>query len=429
MKIKNFSQLAKSPEREALLRIADAGLRAIDTHEVVSRSLHVEGEDIVFAGEKISLGDGRLFLVSIGKCGLEAAQEIARILGEKIYKGVVIDVHEGKIDHPDISAFSGDHPFPSERNISATKEMIHMLSESKEGDVVIAVISGGGSSLLCQPENLTCHQEKEIVECLFKGGAPIEEVNTVRKHLSLAKGGYLAQYAHPARVFGLIFSDVPGNKLEFIASGPTVLDTTTIEDAKEVLEKYGISGECSFAESGLIETPKDVRYFSNVKNTLLVSNDLMLEAMRSKAEELGFHAEIRTNVYSGQARHVGAGIVDDLEVVSPGTILLYGGESTVILKGGGTGGRNLEVSLSALRFLTEKDLVLSLASDGRDNCEFAGGLCDIMTRQKAEELGLDPKEFLNRNDSFHFFEKIGDYVETGNTGSNVADVILAMRKK
>ncbi len=174
MKIKNFESLAVSPERRKILEIVEEGFRAIDTHAVAQRSVQRFGKKIVVGGEEIALqGETRVFLVSIGKCGLEAAQEIEKTIGDLIYKGVVIDVHEGSLNHPSIDFFTGDHPFPSDRNVRGTKAIIDMLSETTENDVVITVISGGGSSLLCQPENMTCLEEREIVECLFRAGAPI----------------------------------------------------------------------------------------------------------------------------------------------------------------------------------------------------------------------------------------------------------------
>lgn len=430
MKIKNFEHIASSPERKAALEIIEEGLQSIDTRAVVRRSVQQFGDKIVVAGEEVVLQkQSRIFLVSIGKCALEAAQEIEKIIGKNIHAGIVIDVHEGVLDHPAIQLYVGDHPFPSERNIYATKAMIEMLSDMTEKDVVIAIISGGGSSLLCQPENLTCFEEKEIVENLFRSGASIEKVNTVRKHISLAKGGYLAKYAYPARLIAMIFSDVPGNNIEFIASGPTVLDTTTVNDAKKVLAEFNLSDQCAFAEKGLIETPKDQKFFNNVKNIIVVSNEIALNAMKEAAHARGYNPTIRTKSFSGHARHIGAGIASELKTVSPNSMLLYGGESTVVVKGIGKGGRNQEVALSALRFSNDDEMIISIASDGKDNTEFAGGICDIITKKHAAELDLDIRKYLGENDSFEFFKRTGDYIETGVTGSNVSDLVLAVRFK
>ncbi len=404
------------------------GLQSIDTRVAIRRNVFFDGSTINIAGESYLVRDiGRLFVVGIGKCAVDAVSELEHIFGGIIHAGVVFGMREEKFVGGRIRSFLGDHPLPTERNVEATKSVIDILKGAEERDLVIVVVSGGGSSLLCQPNNLTCYEERKIVDCLFRAGAPIQKVNTVRKHLSLAKGGYLAQYAYPARVISLIFSDVPGDDIQFVASGPTVFDTTTVEDAKKVLAEYGVHKECSFAEGGLIETPKDGKYFEKIKNSVIVSNAIALDTMKKIAEIKGAKAEIRTRAFSGQARHVGSGIVSALQNVSPRTFLLYGGESTVILKGGGKGGRNMEVALSALRYISDVDVIVSIASDGKDNTEFAGGICDIITKQKATRFGLDAVDYLNRNDSYHFFEKTGDYVETGDTGSNVSDLIVGVR--
>lgn len=426
-KIQNFDALATTPERRAALEIVEAGLRAIDTEEVVRGAVELDGASVRIRGTDYTPEkEGKIFVAGVGKCALEAAQALEAILGDRIADGVVIDVHEGTLAR--MRAFAGDHPFPSERNIAATKEMVAMLEKTTERDLVVAIVSGGGSSLLCDPQDMTCEDEKRIVECLFRKGAPIEEVNTIRKHLSLATGGALAKYAYPARVVSLIFSDVPGDDVRFIASGPTVYDPTTVEDAKKVFQKYGVPAECPAGEQGLLETPKDEKYFARVTNLLVASNGTALEAMHRAAEKLGFAAEIKTTRFGGEARLVGAGIAEALKDAPPRSAWLYGGESVVVLKApGGKGGRNLEVALSGLRFVPDGALVISLASDGHDNTEYAGAICDTIAKEKAAELGMDPREWLDRNDSFHFFERTGDYLMTGETGSNVSDLIIALK--
>jgi len=427
-KIRNFDELAVTQERRHVLELLEYGLQSIDTQAAVKRNVSFDGRILTIVGESYNIADiEKIFVVGIGKCALEAVQALEDVLGEQIYGGVMVDVHDGKLRTGKIQTFVGDHPFPSERNISATKAIIDLLKSAEEKDLVIAVISGGGSSLLCQPENLTCYDERKVDEILFRAGAPIQKVNTVRKHLSLAKGGYLAKYAYPARVTSLIFSDVPGDDIQFIASGPTVLDVTTIGDARNVLNEYQVLSVYPLVESGLIETPKEKKYFERVKNTIIVSNKIALQVMKEVAERKGAKAKINSSDFSGHARHVGAGVVDALKINPPDTFLLYGGESTVILKSGGKGGRNMEVALSALRFASDHDVIISLASDGRDNTEFAGGICDIITKQKAIRFGLNPREYLDRNDSYNFFLKTGDYIDVGDTGSNVSDLIVGVR--
>jgi glycerate-2-kinase len=429
-KIRNFEKLAVTEERRHVLDLLEYGLQSIDTKMAVKRSVSFDGRVLTIVGKTYDIADiRRIFVVGIGKCALEAVQALEDILGNYIHGGVMVDVHEGKLKTGKIQVFVGDHPLPTERNISVTKGIINLLKGAEEKDLVLFVISGGGSSLLCQPENLTCYEERKIVECLFRAGAPIQKINIVRKHLSLAKGGYLAQYAYPAKVVSLIFSDVPGNDLQFVASGPTVFDSTTIEDARSVLREYHVSSECLFVDQGLIETPKELKYFERVRNTIIVSNNIALQVMKEVGERKGAKAKIQTFDFSGHARHIGAGIVDALKINTWNTFLLYGGESTVVLKGNGRGGRNMEVALSALRFISDNDVIISLASDGRDNTEFAGGICDIITKQKAIRFGLDPRDFLNRNDSYSFFTKTGDYIDTGDTGSNVSDLIVGVRFK
>lgn len=427
MKIKNFEQLAVSKKREIALRLAEEALQAIDTKTAIHRAVRFEREKFFVNGKLFEIPrSARVHVIGVGKCALDAVRALEEILGDRILNGVILDVREGELKNKNIKAFVGSHPFPEERNIPATSFIIETLRGMNEDDIVVMIVSGGGSALLCQNENLTCDEEKRIVSALFRAGAPIQDVNIVRKHLSLARGGYLAKYAHPACVISLIFSDVPGDDIAFIASGPTAFDTTTIDDAKKILKKYNVPLWRSFVESGLIETPKDEKYFDKVENIIVVSNEIALNRMVEVADEAGFRAKIRTKHFSGYARDLGEGVVHEIHTSYHNTFFLYGGESTVILKSNGKGGRNLELALSALRYIDDDDIIISFASDGRDNTEFAGAICDIITKKKAEELQLDTEKYLEENDSFRFFKQVGSYIETGETGSNVADLIIAV---
>jgi len=427
MKILNFEKLAATPKRKSALKIAEAGLLAIDTKLAVKETVNLEGGILRIKDEKIDLAYiGRIFVIGIGKCSLEAGAALEEILGEKIAAGVVIDVRPGKLRK--IKTYAGTHPLPTERNVDATKEIIEVLRSAKESDLVIAIVSGGGSTLLCQPQKFTCVKEAALMECLTKAGADIYKINTVRKHLSLARGGYLAKYAYPARMISLIFSDVPHDNLEFVASGPTFMDTTTVKDAEQVLDGYKVEEVCGLPKAGLVETPKDQKYFEKVSNILVVSNKNALEAMESEARSLGFSAEIVDAGFSGEARKVGKDVILNLKEKPPHTVLLYGGESTVTVKGRGKGGRNQELALAALKYLSDNQLILALASDGRDNSDYAGAVCDKITRERATELGLDSQKFLDENDSGNFFGKVGDYLITVETGSNVSDLIIAINE-
>lgn len=429
MKIKNYKELAVTEPRKKALKIAEAGLAAIDTETVINKEIRLENETLFIKEEKISLkGLNRILVAGIGKCAFDATLTLEKILGDRLTAGVAIDVKEPP-EFKKIKGFKGTHPFPSEDNAKATKELVNLLEDSKENDFVIFIISGGGSTLLYLPKNENCTKEAEIVQNLFKASTPIKEVNTIRKHLSLARGGFLAKYAYPAKVVSLIFSDVPDNDIQFIASGPTVKDSTTIEDAKNILKNRGALHICGTEENHcLVETPKEDKYFEKIKNITLVSNKTALAAMADKARELGLEPKIITSELTGEARDVAEQIIGGLDNYPSKTALLYGGETTVTVKVKGKGGRNLEVALSALQFMKPGQTIMTIASDGRDNTDYAGAICDIMTKRRAEELGLDPKKYLDENANYDFFSKAGNYLQTGNTGSNVSDLTILIKE-
>lgn len=430
--IKNFGQLVQSsPLRELALEVAEAGLAAINTEAVIKSQVSFDGRTITIQERSFVLApEAKLIVVAIGKCANAAALALEEILGERITGGVAIDlVCDERLKK--IKSCEGDHPFPSERNIDATGQLIRELASLKEKDLVLAVISGGGSTLLCQPGNFTCLEETDLLKQLFAAGAAIQQINTVRKHLSLARGGHLARYAYPAIVVSLVFSDVPGNDLGFVASGPTVLDQSTKVEAAAILSKYGLGSDATgnFSSEHLLETPKEQKYFDRVSNLLLVSNQLALEAMATVGESLGYRPQICTSCLAGEARQMGREIARAITAAAAGTLLLYGGETTVVLRGSGRGGRNQELVLAALSHLDQRTLVASLASDGVDNSDHAGGLCDTITKHRAAELDLDPDFFLNSNNSYDFFRQTGDYFLIGPTGSNVSDLVFAVKDK
>ena len=429
MKIKNFNKLAKSDLRKNALNIVEAGLLAIDTKQAVQKGIQLKLDSLFINNKEFPLKKvENIFVVGVGKCSAASAEALETILGEKISGGVVIDVcNSPNLKYIDF--YQGTHPFPSDINKKATNDIINLLNKADKNDLVIFVISGGGSTLLHYSNDISPSEEKRVMKRLFEVGANIEEINTIRKHISLGRGGYLAKHAYPARSVSLIFSDVPSNDIQFIASGPTVKDKTTVRDAEAVLKKYEILKKCNIENWRPIETPKDDKYFEKVENILFISNKTALSAMNKKAEELGYNSEICNTHLTGEARIVGVEIIKELHNYSAGTVLLYGGETTVTIKKKGKGGRAQELALSSLREMQEDELLLAFASDGWDNTKHAGALCDKITKEKAKEISLNPVECLDQNQSFAFFEKTGDYLETGFTGSNVADLILAIKKK
>ncbi len=438
MRIKNFETLATTALRREALGWAEAGLEAIDTAAAIRRSVRGRDGGIEVNGQIFPLAPtAQLIVVGVGKCALDAAAELESVLGDRITGGLVIDV---RCDRPlrRLEGCAGDHPLPSQANVDHTKRLLAWLERAGPDDLVLAIVSGGGSTLLCQPHNFLCHVESELVSKLFVAGARIQEINLVRKHLSIARGGFWAKTAYPARLVGLIFSDVPGDDIGFIASGPTVRDVTTVTDAAAVLRRFGLTA--LFPPANLLETPKDDHYFSLSTNFLIVSNQLALEAMARSAAARGFQPTIAASAFEGEAAVVGRDVLERLHSTQPGAVLLFGGEShvTTFTAGGHRrlttsdrpwGGRNQELALAVLPEVRDNELVLTLASDGWDNTPHAGAIADKMTRAATLAAGLRPSDFLDRHESFAFFERTANFINTGRLGSNVADLIIAVKAK
>lgn len=422
--VKNYDALATNPLRKDALDILEAGYEAILTKNVIRGAVTREGNTICIKDMNVCFDDyERIFFVGVGKCAVDASYEIEEIVGDMLTEGIVLDVKNGVFKN--LKSRVGTHPYPTEQNVEAAKEIAAMLEKTTEKDLVLTVISGGGSSLLCLPHELKCESITKITKGLMDKGAPIHEINTVRKHLSEIQGGWLAQMAYPAKVVSLIFSDVPGNDISMVASGPTVLDTTTKIDAEEILMKHDVFKVCEVPYCEILETPKEEKYFKNVHNILVVTNDTALLAMAKKADELEYGAVICSNCAEGEARDFGKKIASD-EYAARGCYL-YGGETTVTVSNDtGMGGRNQEVVLAALPFAREGMLVLGAASDGWDNSDVAGALADKELRDSAEEMKLNSEDYLKENNSYEFFQHAGGHIQTGRTGANVADFYFVL---
>ncbi len=424
--IKNFDHLATNPLRRQALLIAEAGLKAIDTKAAVRRLVKYNNQKEILevAGKKYALMDyERVMCVGFGKAAFDAVSEIQVSLADKIKCGFVIDLKEGSLGN--IVCKVGTHPYPTKVNIEATKELMAMLSNCSEKDLVLCVVSGGGSALLCSPHDMSCEQEVAIIAALTVKGATIQEINTVRKHISTIKGGQLAKLMYPATVISLIFSDVPGDDLSLIASGPTVLDKSKVQDAGDILKKYDALEAVGMHSCRLIETPKEQKYFEKVHNILAVSPRQALSAMKDEAEQIGFDVEIFSQNFQGLAKELGPQIVS----ASKSRMALIGaGESTVQITGHGVGGRNQEMALAAIPNLSENQVLVCVASDGHDNTDAAGAIADSSSSLRAKALGLDVSHYLENNDSFHFFEQLGDQLITGQTGANVSDFFICLKQ-
>lgn len=425
MMIKNFDQLATNSLRKQALLIVEAGLEAIRTEHAVKAEMRYDARkgilsvaDTTYALATVK----RVVVVGFGKAAYDAVTTIYELLGARIACGFVLDLKGGS--QGSLTCTIGSHPYPTLVNVAATKQIVEVVTGLTEEDLLLCVVSGGGSSLLCYPYELTCETETQIVQVLMRAGADIHELNTVRKHISMVKGGQLAQAAYPAQVVNLVFSDVPGDDLGMVASGPTMLDSTTAHDAAAVLEKYNVLALCNMASCNLRETPKEQKYFERVSSHMIVSASKALHAMKVKANDLGFAVRIYKEGYAGRAQDLAKEFVHE---ATKGQCLLASGESTVQMNSAsGKGGRNLEMALAALPLIGEKQLFLALDSDGYDNTSFAGALVDTHTLTKARQLSLDVRAELNSHNSYVFFETVGDYVETGLTGANVADLVLVL---
>jgi len=305
--------------------------------------------------------------------------------------------------------------------VEGARRILEIAHAAGPRDLLICLISGGASALLPAPvPGLSLAAKQEITRQLLNAGAAIHELNTVRKHLSLVKGGQLAAAAHPATVITLILSDVVGDHLDVIGSGPTVSDSSTIEQAEAVLRKFGVS-----VPAGILrETPKTIQ----VQNLIVGSNRLAIDAAARKAKELGYRTLVLSTSIEGETRDIArmhAAIAREIPLRRPACIL-SGGETTVTVRGKGLGGRNQEFVLAAAMELADMT-VFSAGTDGLDGpTDAAGAIADTRTLARARKLHLDPRQFLDNNDSYRFFEKVDGLIKTGPTGTNVMDVRILL---
>jgi len=422
--IKNFNSLATSSLRKICLEIIEEGLDSIQPEKIVQKNISIINSVLKVQDIQLDIRDfNRILLLGFGKGSAGISKHLEKMLGNFLTKGYVIDVEQEKFTN--IKFTQGTHPLPSKTNLLFTKKTIEQLNNLTMKDLAIVIINGGGSALLELPYKVSLEKLIETNNALLKSGSDIIDMNIVRKHVSIVKGGGLAKLLYPAKIVSLIASDVPGNDLSTIASGPTVRDPSTKEEAFEVLKKYNLWEQLNLSKDYFLETPKEDKYFKNVANILIASNQTALLAMEQKAKELGFNAKIVSDKFQAEAQFTGKLLV---EHAAPYTALLVGGETTVKVKGKGIGGRNQEVVLGALPYIKDKTMIASFDSDGWDNSSFAGAIGDTQTQEKAKKQNLNPQEFLDENNAFSFFEKTGDGIITGRLPSNVSDLIIVIRK-
>lgn len=420
MIIKNFQKLAKNDLRRDALLIAEAGYESIAIKKLFRQDLAVDGDTLSVHGHNYNLKKyDNIYVIGIGKNSAAAAQVVESTVGSKRIKaGFVIDIAKKRMKK--IKAMRGTHPLPSNQNIRATRKIVELLGRVTERDLVIAIVCGGGSSLACRPDNLTCLELQFISGLLLRAGANISEINTVRKHVSLIHGGYLAREAYPATVLSLVISDVPGDDISMVASGPLVLDKTTKLQAERIAKKYGLP------PIEFTETPKDKKYFARVTNVLMASGSTVIEAMAAKAKAMDYKPVIYSNKLTGLAKDVGPAMANR---VKSGEALLACGETEVIVTRPGKGGRNQDVVLSAIPHLPKDSVIISAASDGKDNVPVAGGIADSsLTIKKLQKKQIDPITAVNDNRSYRALHSLRDHIFIQKVTANISDFVIVLKK-
>lgn len=444
--------LLKQMRKEAS-EIFRTSLEAVDPYQAVKSFVRVDDDRLEIGGEGRSNMEfdlakyDRISIVGGGKATAPMAMAIEDLLGGMIGKGM-INVKFGFTEKLGITEITeAGHPLPDLKGVEGTRKIIDFLEKADEKDLIFSLISGGGSALLPQPAgDITLEEKQEVTRNLLECGASIDEINAVRKHISSSKGGQMARISFPATVVDLMLSDVVGDKMDVIASGPFVPDKSTFKEVWDILEKYDlkdIPGTImehlrSGLEGRIPETPKaNESVFRNVFNFIVGSNIIALEAARDKAEETGYQTLILSSMVEGETREVArvhAAIAKEIvktgRPISSPVCIISGGETTVTIHGKGLGGRNQEFCLSAaldLMGLPPRVIILSGGTDGNDGpTDAAGAMVDPYTVGRGKELGMIAADYLTNNDAYHFFEKTNDLLMTGPTNTNVMDVRLIL---
>ena len=429
---------------EIINKLIRAAVDSVQPENFIPKVIQSEGGRLLIGGEPFDPRQyARVFIAAVGKAAVGMTKAADRLLHPYISEGVVLTKHIPERSGLDkrYKIIRGGHPVPTEGSIAGAKAILEMLDRAGENDLVLFMISGGGSALMTAPQGgISLETFQEFSSAILGCGADITEFNTLRKHLDAVKGGRLALRAAPARQISIILSDVVGSPLDVIASGPTVPDPSSYKDALRILDRYsdktkfpGIIRETlRRGEQGeLPETlKKDDPAFSLSRIILAAENRTAARAAEEKGRELGFRSAILTTRLTGEASAVGAILPAFLSEPEAPELMIFGGETTVNLNGSGLGGRNLETALAAVRPMASYPgcALVTLATDGEDGpTDAAGAIVTSETLSRALELGCDPAEYLKNNDSYHFFEKTGGLLKPGSTGTNVNDLTFLIR--
>jgi hydroxypyruvate reductase len=434
--------------RSHAVKIFHKGLQAVEPGPAIKRICKREDNILVIGNRKYKLSDiNNIFVTGAGKATAPMAAAIEDILCNKIADGM-INVKYGHTENLNsIRTIEAGHPVPDENGMRGANEILKLAKSAKKNDLVLCLISGGGSALLVLPaEGITLKDKQDTIRILLSCGANIHQINTIRKHISKIKGGRLAAAAYPACMVSLILSDVVGDDLDVIASGPSVPDPSTFEECMKIFRQYKITKNIpesviSYIRKGasgkLPETPKEgEKIFKNTYNLIIAGNMEAINAARQESNKMGYKTLVLSSMIEGETRDVAkvhAAIAKEIlktgNPIQPPACILSGGETTVNIAGSGLGGRNQEFVLAAaIDIVGRKNIViLSGGTDGGDGpTDAAGAIADTYTFKRAESLGLNPLAFLLNNDSYHFFDQLDDLLITGPTNTNVMDLRILL---
>jgi glycerate 2-kinase len=440
--------------REPAMRLVRAALDAVDPARAVHQAVQRQDDQLRVGAATYDLGDYQhVYLVGGGKAGAPMAQAMAKILDDALTGGWV-NVKEGHLAEGGLPAglviHEAGHPIPDERGQRGAAEVLRIARQAAEHDLLFCLISGGGSALMPLPaEGISLADLQALTDALLRCGATINEINAVRKHCSQIKGGQLARAAHPATVVALLLSDVVGNPLDVIASGPTVPDTSTFAEAQAVIDRYQIEQSIPRSirahlreglEGQVADTPKEGDpVFERVHNAVIGSNAIAAQAAQVEAEMMGYHTLLLSTYVEGEAREVakvfaavGKSLIDEGWPLPRPACVIAGGETTVTVRGDGKGGRNQELALAAAIALQgwEGVTLVTLATDGTDGpTDAAGAIVDGETISRAQALDLSADDHLSRNDAYAFFDRLGDLIRTGPTNTNVNDLVFVLARE
>ena len=424
-------------KRELMLNLFSQVLKAVNPYNAVTS--HIDGSSLFLHNKTIDVNRfHNVYVLGFGKGSVGMTQAVCDYLPVKRGLAITND-KESSVSHQDVETIVGGHPVPNKQSVVGAKKANELLATCEPNDLVIILISGGGSALLASPR-IPLSDLQKTTKLLLGSGATIQEINTIRKHLSTVKGGQLVR-SLPCQVVTLIISDVVGDPLEFISSGPTVGDSTTFSDAYEILNRYNLWHKIPESTRHVIEQGKQELIpetpsqsdpvFAHVNNSIIANNTMACETAFNHAKKLGLNPVLISTQLTGEARTLSMDLFEKATQSYNdhiGNVFISGGEPTVTIKGSGKGGRNQELVLSMVHLLKGSQSVFgSFGTDGIDGMSpAAGAIADGNTVQRAEEKNIDSLDYLENNDSFTYFNTLNDTLITGPTGTNVMDIQIFM---